>query len=280
MAQEFFVRALLLADLFPCEGREKNHHGDDLQSAEQHIEAEQELGKGRIAGEIAHRTDFLETGTDVVETGNGCGHVGLKAEAIDGNQNNGGNQKKHEKSKISDRRADNLLRDGFSIQSDNVDGFRAKHVFDFAERAFTDQYDTGYFESTGRRACARARQHQKQQDALRKRRPQIEVRGRKAARGNDRGDLKECRSDAITGIIKQISRIDENGYGGQQTYNKENAEFLVLFNFMESSDQCTIIKVEVDTEKKHENGDDPLNGRAMVSRDGIVEYGKSTRACC
>ena len=169
MTQEFFIRALLLlADLFPCEGREENHHGDDLQSAEQHIEAEQELGKGRIAGEIAHGADFLETGTDIIEACDGGGHVGFKAEAVDGNQNDCGDEQKHEKRQISDRGANDILRNGFSVESDDVDGFRAKHVSDLAERAFANKYDAGHLETAGRRACASSRQHQKQQNALRK----------------------------------------------------------------------------------------------------------------
>ena len=65
--------------LFPGVRGEKDQHGDDLQSSQKHVQGEQGLGKEGVAREIARRADFLQTGANVIDAGQGGGEVGFQA---------------------------------------------------------------------------------------------------------------------------------------------------------------------------------------------------------
>ena len=66
----------------PNLGREEYQNGEDLQSARQHIEAENKLGKDGKFAETARRTNRTQAGTDVVERGGNTGKIGRKVEIV------------------------------------------------------------------------------------------------------------------------------------------------------------------------------------------------------
>ena len=79
---QFFIKYLSADSAFPGIPADENQNGEDLQSAKQHIQTKNQLGKGTETSKIAGRTYRLKAGTHVVETAEHGGEVGSDGETI------------------------------------------------------------------------------------------------------------------------------------------------------------------------------------------------------
>ena len=66
----------------PCAGADQHQHGEDLQPADEHTQAQHELAHIAEGGEVAGGADHAQAGADIGQRGDDGGEVGLKGKAV------------------------------------------------------------------------------------------------------------------------------------------------------------------------------------------------------
>ena len=72
-----------LVAALPKRGRKQSENREYLQSADYHVRAENKLAEPRESTEIAHRTDNIYSGSDVIHARYNRSYIGREAKIID-----------------------------------------------------------------------------------------------------------------------------------------------------------------------------------------------------
>ena len=67
----------------------EQQHGEELQSADQHVEDQNDLGKAREKAEVLRGTDHGKSGTDVIDGCGDRGEAGRGVVSLDGDEQHG-----------------------------------------------------------------------------------------------------------------------------------------------------------------------------------------------
>ena len=106
--------------LRPGAGQQQNQHRVDFQSAEEHVEAQNNFGQRAEHGKVSDRSRQSQTGTDVIERcKHGCDR-GRAVEAVERHQKNRQQADEHVQNEIPAHRPDRILPDDLAVDAHDL----------------------------------------------------------------------------------------------------------------------------------------------------------------
>ena len=174
----------------PGGGDERQQQGEDLQTAQQHGEGQDDLGEVGVLGKAAGGAHHIEAGADVVEAGHSGGEMGFKAEGIKGDEKEGGHDTQGIQCKIGGCAGLSLFIHNPSLVAHHGNGAGVDHAADFRADHLGQDHHAADLQAAAGGAGAGAHEHQQQQNGLGKLRPEVKV-GGGIARGGDDGRYLE-----------------------------------------------------------------------------------------
>ena len=201
---------MLFSAVFPGGAGEQSQNGEDLQSASQHIEDQDQLAEGAVASKITGRTYRFHAGANVVETGQGCRQIGLHRESI---------QRNHQKDHKDDHNVScqvgvgvrqNLLVHRPAAGADHHHLFGIEDLPDVPPEDLKQQQYTNAFKTAAGGTGAGTDDHQQHDDGFGESRPQVKIRGGKAGGGDDGADLEGTVAQGFAPGAVQVADVEHN----------------------------------------------------------------------
>ena len=218
------------AGLFFPEGFGEEHHdGEYFQSPDEHEQREEHFGRFVQVGEVVHRPDAPEAGTDVAQAG-GDGTAG------------GGDVLRQEGHEETPDEEDNQVEDGeahdaghdigvdaFAVVFGGDDGVGVDDAFEFGEGVFEEELEAYDFEPAGGGACGCADDDEEEDDHAEEGRPEEVVGGGESCGGHDGDDLEEGVAEAFFDTAPAVD-VEDGGddEAGAEGDGGVEAEFVVL----------------------------------------------------
>ena len=246
---------------------EQNQHGEQLQTARQHIENQHPFAEDVEGAEIAGGTDHRKTGADVVDGGGHGGEGGDDILSLDADEQDGQTEDQHIGGQVDIDGPDGLMVHGTALHLDPVDGPGMDVRADLPEGGFEEDEDAADLDAAAGGACAGADEHQQHKHRLGQGAPLVEIRRGEARGGDDGTHLEGSMGQRFKGGVGPQQR-GENDAGGGQNDDEIPPYLLHPERLSELTEEEEIVGVEVDAEEDHENGDDPLQV-GTVAGDGI-----------
>ena len=286
--------------LFPSLRAEKDQHGQDLQSAEDHRKDEDEFGKNIVSYVGGIRTDRFKGGTDVGNAGKNSGKITEKAmlhrvsarigddrchrsvDGVKGKKKDRRDQKEEIERDESKNVVDGLFlqRFSFKFRFGNVAGI--DQSADVIAGTFDGNDDAGDLDAACGGARHRTREHQNDERRGGDCGPDVIVRRGEACGGDKRCHLEKGMAEGfLCGVVlgegfKPAHEAEEYEGHSCRDDQKIAPELLAAQNCADLADEDEIIKAEIAAEKQKED-------RHRILRKGVEErhaLGNETEAAC
>ena len=175
----------------PSERHEQQQQREDLQTAEQHADHEHDLAQRREDGKASGRPDKGEPRPDVGQARERGSEIRCEVQPVERHDQPRDEQdddvEREERHGVVDR----LPVDRLAVEPDLFNAAGAQHFLDLDRAGLEQQHHARELQTAGGAAGAAADKHQQHEQELGVFRPEIEVRGGKAGRRDDRCDLEE-----------------------------------------------------------------------------------------
>lgn len=262
----------------PCAWGEEEDEGHDLETAGDHAEGEDELGESAEAAEVAGWADGAEAWADVVVGGGDGAEGGGEVEIFEADEHDEAEEDEGVEDEVEGDVVLCALVHGFSFVDDDAD---ALWIDGFVEFAFGEPHegdDAADLEPAGGGTGAAADEHEQEQDELAEHWPLAVVNGAEAGGGDDGGDVEEGVFDAEPEAVVHRQDVEDDGEHGGEDDGDEPAQLVAFQRFTPASAQGEKVKVEVDGEDEHAEGEDELDGHGFKGGDGGVVVGEAAGA--
>ena len=274
VSQHLFLPLPAVPDL-PEFGAQHDEQGEELEAAQEHLDAEDALGEVGEAGEGAGGAGDAEGGANVAESGDADAEGVEGADAVESQEERPEDDGEDvEEEELPDAHQDVAADlDAVHVRAD--DAARAEFLVHDGPGVLGEQDDARDLDAAGRRPGAAAADHEHHQDALREGRPLVEVSGDEASR-RERADLEARVAEGLDGL--HAHRIDEV-HGNQQHGRRENhevgLELRVVSQHARSLFPDAVIEAEVAAREDHEEGHPALE-RGVIEVHGVVVVERET----
>ena len=146
----------------PGASGEQHQNREDLKTAGQHIQNQNQLGKRAVDGKIAGGTHGFQAGADVVEAGENSRKVRLNGKAVQRDDHEANEHNDHISSKVGVAIAENLLADRLIVVPDDLNLLGMQNLLNVSAEAFHQQQQSGAFQTAAGGTGTGAHNHQAQ----------------------------------------------------------------------------------------------------------------------
>ena len=262
----------------PRERHEQQQQREDLQAAEQHADHEHDLAQRREDGKASGRPDKGEPRPDVGQARECGGEIRREVQPVERHDQPGDEQDDDVEREVRQGVVDGLPVDRLAVEADVFHAARAQHLLDLDRAGFEQQHHARELQTAGGAAGAAADKHQQHEQELGVFRPEIEVRGGKAGRRDDRCDLEERIAQRMADAAVEIADVKCDRDDGKGDHTEEPAQLLVAQRGADVAEQDEVIQAEVDAEEYHEHAHDDVDIGAVVVADAQRARGQAAGA--
>ena len=111
----------------PGTGGKQYQHGEDFQTAHQHIKAEHQLDQRRKIRKADHRADQFQTGADVVQAGCHRGKSSNQVKLVDGHHHGGQHKNDQVEVHVGAHAKHRFIVQGLALKPDGSDSMGVQH---------------------------------------------------------------------------------------------------------------------------------------------------------
>lgn len=169
------------------------------------------------------------------------------------------------------------MRHRLAVHFDPADALWMDIRMQLQEHGFDQHDNTGNLDAAARTARARADKHQQHENGAAGLRPQVEVRGGKARRCDDRGNLKGGLRERIERASRHAADIEEDDRNRGDDNEHVIPHLFHVKRFFELAEQQEVIGVKIDAEQRHKDGHNPLEIRG-IAHEAVVFDAEAARA--
>ena len=161
--------------------------------------------------------------------------------------------------------------DGFAVHLDLFDALGMDIGADLLAHRLAHDEEAGHLDAAAGGAGTGADEHQQHQHQLGRSGPQIKVAGGETGGGDDGGHLEKGLDQGIKHIFAHIQNADENHRCRAQDDGQIGAHLFHGKGILHVFQQDEIIGVEIDAEKDHKDGDDPLTIHRITGNTVVLD---------
>ena len=269
---------LTAAAALPHRGGEQEQHGEDLQTAHQHVEGEQQLGPGAERGEVAHGTHDFQTGSDIVDAGRDRGKGRDEVGAVGSEQQRRDREDQHIHRQEQVDAAHFCIVQRLSLKAHGGDGVGVQEPSHVGPGGLAKDHDPGDLDPAAGGTRAGAHEHQDHQDHFGERGPQIEVRRAVARGGDDGGYLEQGVAQRLQHAPVEVPDLQRDQQHSSRHDPQIGSQLLRMEHLAESADQQEIVQIEVDPEHQHEHADHNVEIGTVVGTHAEVAAAEAAGA--
>ena len=254
----------------PCIRHKQHQHGEDLQTAGQHIEDEHQLCGVCKAAEVLHWACHFQARADVVQGSSHGGKVCHHIKAVQADEEEGSRKNKDIRRHKHVGGADGLVVQQLAVHAGGRYHLRVQGGLELLGQGLTQNEETAHLDAAAGAARAGANEHEHDQNLFREGRPQVKIAAGKAGGGDDGAHLKSGLPQRLAKAVVHTINIGSDDTHCHCDDHKVAPHLLAGSSAAELAHEQQEVGVEVDAEQDHEDGHDPLDvgrkaGKAVVA---------------
>ena len=247
--------ALLFCSEPPPGIRHKEHqHGEDLQTARQHVKNHNQLGGIGVAAKVHHGAHLGKAGADVVQRGGNGGEVGHHVKAIQTDEEEGCRKDEDVGGHKDIGGADGLMVDHLAVHPDRGHHLRVKGLLELLAHSLAHQQEAADLYAAAGAACAGTHKHQHDKDLLGEGGPQVKITAGKTGGGDDRTHLEGGVAQGLAQAVVHAVNVGRDDDHSHTDDHKVGAHLLAGGSAAEAPHQQQEIGIEVHAKQDHKDG--------------------------
>lgn len=237
----------------PGSGNKEHQHGEDFQSAHQHVEAENQFAEIREGSIVPDGSHHVHAGTDVIEAGHHSRHIGFQGEFVHSDQQHGerGDQSVHREVAVG--ALDGVLVYQLAVHMHLRNGTGTQHAANVAPGCFKEECDAGCFDAASGGTRTGSENHQQHQQHFGENRPEVEIHRSKTGGSHDGRNRKRHMVEGLSYISVKIGQgVDCDEGDGAEHNQQVKSQLLVAEHPGKLPEQEQVENAEIDAEQGHE----------------------------